>query len=106
MVGNVRVPVLVISDIVGADEKVLTPEMVCADVRSTKSALVGIWLTNASVPVVVGSVRVPVLMIVEIFGEDKVLLARVCAKFRYANVPTPAAVQMGAVENVFMPLMD
>jgi hypothetical protein len=47
---------------------VLIPEIFCAVVRSTYVELVGIWLTSANVPVDVGNVSVPVLVMVLITG--------------------------------------
>ena len=62
-VGRVRVPVFVIEVITGVPEKVLTPAMVWIDVKSTKVDGFGICDTRASVPVAVGRVNIPVLLI-------------------------------------------
>ena len=43
-------------------------------------------LVNATVPVVVGSVSVPVLEIVEITGDVSVLLVRVCVPVKVTTV--------------------
>ena len=49
-------------------------------------------LVNATVPVVVGSVSVPVLLIVEITGDVSVLFVRVCDPVKVATVPSIAMV--------------
>ena len=54
--------------ITGSPVKVLTPEMVCVDVKSTKVAGLGISETKANVPVTVGRVNVPVFVMDVITG--------------------------------------
>jgi hypothetical protein len=65
---------LVIVEITGALENVFTLLIVCAVVKSTNVEFVGICETSASVPVDVGKVSVPPLVIVEMVGPVRNVL--------------------------------
>jgi hypothetical protein len=70
-------------------ENVFRPLMVCVDVRSTNVAGDGISATKAMVPVVVGSVSVPVFTMVLMTGAVNVLLVSVAVVALPTSVSAP-----------------
>jgi hypothetical protein len=58
-------------------EKVFNPDIVCVVLVVTNELELGMSASKAIVPVVVGSVKVPVFTMVEITGAVKVLLVSV-----------------------------